>query len=289
VSIFTELKGRYCAGVYSFKGAYIYLTIIDFTSLTVILTVLFTYLDVFKREWLTGKVKAHGMFWCVKGPILVNFYFGELLLDVLTAAGVIKGTDGSDGSISWPADAVKNAIYILIVCVVMFVDSFMMLHYFGPADNIQNAGKTGQAKKTSAWKAFVDGYLAYIPEFLHTVLCCGFDSYKLMKKRIALKKRNNLGAALDGTSNNLSNNNFNPTDLLPDSNNKNNTPEYRMNELRGSNTAAPIQQYEHQSTMYQEPYQNNAYSQAGYPPQNVYDQPEIYSSPQQYHQSQHPF
>jgi hypothetical protein len=288
MSIFAELKGRYCEGVYSFKGAYVYLTIVNFFSLSVILTALFTYLDVFHREWLRGKVKAHGMFWCVKGPIMINFYFGEILLSILTTVGVIKGTDGSNGSIAWPADAVKNGIYVIIVCVVMFIDSFLMLRFFGPADNIQNAGRTGQVKKMSAWKAFVDGYLAYIPEFLHAIFCCGFDSYKLMKKRRAMKKRKNL-EALDGTSNNQSNNS-NPTDLLLDNSKNNNLSEYRMNELGvgGGNTAAPAQQQYQQQPLYQGQQQNVYSEQSGYPPQNVYHQQEAYP-PQQYQQSQHPF
>ncbi|KAG2197159.1 hypothetical protein INT47_009466 [Mucor saturninus] len=208
MSIFAELKGRYCEGAYSFKGAYVYLTIINFTSLSIILTALFTYLDVFHREWLRGHVKAHGMFWCVKGPIMINFYFGEILLSILSTKGVIKGTDGSHGSIAWSVDAVKNGISTIIICVVMMVDSFMMLRFFGPADNIQSAAKTGQTKKMSAWGAFVDGYLAYIPEFIHTFLCCGFDSYRLMKKRRALRKKKKM-AAIHGP---------NPTDHLIDDN-----------------------------------------------------------------------
>ncbi|KAI9265889.1 organic solute transporter Ostalpha-domain-containing protein [Helicostylum pulchrum] len=222
MSIFAELKGRYCEGVYSFKGAYVYLTIINFTSLSIILTALFTYLDVFHREWLRGKVKAHGMFWCVKGPIMFNFYFGEILLSGLATAGVIKGTDGTNGSIAWSVEAVKNGIYIIIICSVMMVDSFMMLRFFGPGDNIQNAANTGQTKKMTAWKAFVDGYLAYIPEFLHNCLCCGVDSYKLMKKRKELRKKKKLEAV----------NSNNPTDhLLSEEGDKNNNSSYRMNEL----------------------------------------------------------
>lgn len=242
MSIFAELKGRYCEGVYSFKGAYVYLTIINFTSLSIILGALFTYLDVFHAEWLRGKVKAHGMFWCVKGPIMINFYFGEILLSILSTVGVIKGTDGHNGSIAWSMDAVKNGISVIIICTVMMVDSFMMLRFFGPSDNIQNAAKTGQVKKMSAWGAFVDGYLAYIPEFLYTVLCCGFDSYKLMKKRRKLRKNKKLAGS-------------NPTDHLIDETRPEFNSEYRMNELGDQTTMTqqskqPIyqQEYSNQST-----------------------------------------
>ncbi|RCI03007.1 hypothetical protein CU098_012226, partial [Rhizopus stolonifer] len=189
MSIFAELKGRYCQGSYSFSGAYVYLTIINFISLSVILGALFTYLDVFHNEWKRGHIRAHGMFWCVKGPIMVNFYFGEILLTILTTVGVINGTDGSHGSIAWPADAVKNGLYVIIVCVVMMVDSIMMNKFFGPQDNIASAASVGQVKKMSPWKAFVDGYIAYIPEFLYMALRCGADSFQLMKKRRELKKR----------------------------------------------------------------------------------------------------
>lgn len=192
-SIFAELKGRYCDGVYSFKGAYVYLTIIDFISLSIILTALFTYLDVFHSEWQRGKIRAHGMFWCVKGPIMVIFYFGEILLTILTTVGVIKGTDGSHGSIAWSADAVKNGLYVIIVCVCMMVVSCMMAKFFSPADNIEAAMASGEKKQKGMFGAFIDGYVAYIPEFLYKMVCCGVDSVKLAKKRKALKKRKTLG------------------------------------------------------------------------------------------------
>ena len=258
LSIFAELKGRYCEGAYSFKGAYVYLTIINFFSLSLILTALFTYLDVFHREWVRGKVKAHGMFWCVKGPIMVNFYFAEILLSILTTAGVIKGSN--TGSIEWPADAVKNGIKVIIICAVMMIDSFMIFRFFGPSDNIANAGKAGQTQKMSAWKAFVDGYLAYIPEFLRTFFCCGVDSYRLAKKRRELKKRNKNGDISP-------NENSDPTNLLLEKNNVGSTAGegYRMNQLQSAPSAAPEHhdQYDSYHTAQQQPiYQQ----QEGYPP-----------------------
>lgn len=290
MSIFAELKGRYCEGAYSFKGAYVYLTIINFISLSIILTALFTYLDVFHREWLRGKVKAHGMFWCVKGPIMVNFYFGEILLSILTTVGVIKGS--TSGSIEWPADAVKNGINVIIICVVMMVDSFLMFRFFGPADNIQSAGKSGQIEKMTAWRAFVDGYLAYIPEFIHNVLCCGVDSYKLAKKRKALKEKKKL-EALNGSN---SNNNSNPTDLLLQENNNdkeanNGQQEYGMSELGGNTTTStqPLPAMTQQQSIYQQ--QQDVYPPQNYSTQNqsIYHQQDVYP-PHQYQQnSQHPF
>ncbi|CEP17278.1 hypothetical protein [Parasitella parasitica] len=239
MSIFAQLKGRYCEGVYSFKGAYVYLTIINFFSLSVILTALFTYLDVYHREWKRGNVPAHGMFWCVKGPIMFIFYIGEILLTILTTAGVINGTDGTHGSIAWPADAVKNGLYVIIICAVMFVDCFMMLRFFGPKDNIQNAAKNGQSNKMGYWRAFYDGYISYIPEFFYLVACCGADSFKLMKKRKALKKRKEM-EALNGTNNNMGNNS-NATDHLLETQ----TSEYKMDNLGGyqPTSQAAISQY----------------------------------------------
>ncbi|KAI9266086.1 organic solute transporter Ostalpha-domain-containing protein [Sporodiniella umbellata] len=189
MSIFAELKGHYCAGSYSFKGAYVYLTIINFISLSIILTALFTYLDVYHAEWQRGKIRAHGMFWCVKGPIMVIFYFGEILLTILTTTHVIKETDGTHGSIAWPAEAVKNGLYVIIVCVCMAVVSCMMAKFFGPADDIEAARLAGAKKQKGMFGAFVDGYVAYIPEFIYKIICCGVDSVKLAKKRKALKKR----------------------------------------------------------------------------------------------------
>ncbi|KAG0175383.1 hypothetical protein DFQ28_000941 [Apophysomyces sp. BC1034] len=203
ISIFAELKGRYCPGSYNFHGAHVYLVIINFCSLSVILTALFTYLAVFDKEWKRGKIPAHGMFWCVKGPIMVIFYFGEILLSILETVHVIKGTDGShskDG-IAWPPQAVKNGLYVIIICVVMCVVVFLMAKYFGPQDAVTKhhmEGEDEEGKKMSPWMAFVDGYLWYIPMFFYSVLCCGVDSYRLVKKRVELKARKKRGEVTVG-------------------------------------------------------------------------------------------
>lgn len=197
MSIFAEIKGRYCEGSYSFKGAYVYLTIVNFVSLSVILTALFTYLDVFKKEFKSGKIPSHGMFWCVKGPIMIIFYFGDILLTILTTCHVIKGTSGIINpvdntylSVPWTADAVKNGIYVIVICVTMFVDCFLMLRYFGPKDDIKRAlEKDEKAHKKSYLGAITDAYLAYIPQFLYMCFNCFIDSCRLCRKRRQMKKR----------------------------------------------------------------------------------------------------
>ncbi|KAL0092874.1 organic solute transporter Ostalpha-domain-containing protein [Phycomyces blakesleeanus] len=190
VSIFTSIKGFYCGSSYNFHGAHVYLVIINFTSLSIILSALFTYLAVFEAEWKKGQISAHGMFWCVKAPIMIIFYGGDILLTGLTTAGVIHGTTGetsSDG-IAWPAAAVKNGIYVIIVCVVMCAVTFMMVKYFGPRDNLTNQLEK-DVRPLGVWVAIVDAYLGYIPEFLYNVFGCGKDSYQLVRKRVELRSR----------------------------------------------------------------------------------------------------
>lgn len=116
VSIFTELKGRYCADSFSFKGAHVYLTIVNFIALSLIISTLFTYLAVYKDEWKRARISAHGFFWCVKGPIMINFYIGSLLLSGLAYKGVLHGTDGSHSSdgLAWSAEAVRNGLEVII-------------------------------------------------------------------------------------------------------------------------------------------------------------------------------
>ncbi|KAI9314942.1 organic solute transporter Ostalpha-domain-containing protein [Dichotomocladium elegans] len=189
-SIASEAKGYYCAETYNFHGAYVYLTIINFTSLSIILAALFTYLAVFEEEWKRGNITAHGMFWCVKGPIMIIFYFGDILLSILETKDVIKGTDGtqSGDDLAWPSAAVKNGVYVIIICTVMVVVSFMMLKYFGPQDAVLKHMED-DAPRMSGWMALVDGYLSYLPEFFHKVLLCGVDSYRLARKRAKLRAR----------------------------------------------------------------------------------------------------
>ncbi|GAB5588308.1 hypothetical protein Unana1_03208 [Umbelopsis nana] len=190
-----QLKGRYCAEVYSVKGAYLWLTVINFGSLSLILTALFTYLAVFNAEYHRGNIPAHGMFWCVKGPIMIIFYVGEILLSILVTAHVIKGTDGStshDGTV-WSPQAVKFGIYVLLVCFVMVVASILMLKYFGVHSTqhrlLEDTADLDRANKLSVWSAFVDSLLSFIPEFFRNVLCCGLDSLKLARKRAEMRGR----------------------------------------------------------------------------------------------------
>ncbi|KAI9257232.1 organic solute transporter Ostalpha-domain-containing protein [Phascolomyces articulosus] len=188
ISIITSVKGYYCGESYSFQGAYVYLTIINFILLSLILSALFTYLAVFHNEWKRGQISAHGMFWCVKGPVMAIFYFGDILLSILKTCNVIKGTDGTQSSdgLAWPASAVKNGLYVIIICATMTVASILMLRFFGPQDQIRNKGSK---QRITGWKAFVDAYITYIPEFFRNILCCGIDSYRLARKRAELRKR----------------------------------------------------------------------------------------------------
>lgn len=284
MSIFAELKGRYCEGSYSFKGAYVYLTIINFASLSVILTALFTYLDVFHKEFKDGRIPSHGMFWCVKGPIMVIFYFGEVLLTILTTCDVIKGTSGiinpDDGtylSVPWSADAVKNGIYVIIICATMFVDCFLMLKYFGPQDNIKKAVEKGQVDKMTYWKAFTDAYLAYIPQFLKMCFGCFIDSCALCKKRRQLKKRKQNELSSPGlltadnnssdqdqtipmTQTHQANNNSYPTVAMPEPQHGRPSEDYYYNPSNTNNHYYNNQPHTDSNAYYNNNYNDNAYS-----------------------------
>ncbi|CAO3576923.1 unnamed protein product [Absidia cylindrospora] len=210
VSVITQSKGYYCGSSFSFHGAHVYLVIINFTSLSIILTALFIYLAVYHDQWKDGGIPAHMMFWAVKGPIMAIFYFGEILLSGLSYAGIIKGTDGthSRDNLPWTAEEVQSGIYVIIVCVTMCIASLVMIRCFNvdqrmaksTADddegNYQPLNGQLSPHKLSAWMAFVDAYLVYIPEFLRNVLCCGVDSYRLAKKRIEIRGRKKRGVGL---------------------------------------------------------------------------------------------
>ncbi|KAI8335337.1 organic solute transporter Ostalpha-domain-containing protein [Chlamydoabsidia padenii] len=193
VSVISQAKGYYCGNSFSFHGTHVYLVIINFTSLSIILTALFTYLAVFHDQWKAGGIHAHGMFWCVKGPIMAIFYFGDILLSGLVHVNVIKGTDGthSADNLPWTSEEVKSGIYVILICVTMCIATLLMARYFNQIDSTQLS-----PHKLSVWMAFVDAYLGYIPEFLRNVLCCGVDSYRLARKRIELRARKKRGVGL---------------------------------------------------------------------------------------------
>ncbi|KAI9312078.1 organic solute transporter Ostalpha-domain-containing protein [Dichotomocladium elegans] len=186
------VKGVYCAGQFDPKGAYVYLVIINFASLSLILCVLFTYLAIFNDEWNDGRIRAHGMFWCVKLPIMFIFYFGDLLLAGLSHLGVIKDEAPSNaGGTFWPAEAIKNGYYVLLICAVMALVAILMQRYFG-LDPQDYAFDDGDAATWSAYiYAFVDAFLGFVPEFFRNVFLCGGDTVTLAKKRVLLRKRQN--------------------------------------------------------------------------------------------------
>ncbi|EIE80869.1 hypothetical protein RO3G_05574 [Rhizopus delemar RA 99-880] len=189
ISIITQIKGIYCDGQFSPKGAYVYLAIIQFSSLSIILMALFTYLSVFDKEWKDGNIRAHGMFWCVKGPIMIIFYCGDILLAILSYFNVIQDKPpGSPSGTYWTTEAIKNGYYVLIICVTMTVVAVLMQIYFGlDAKEYQT-----EEPEHNYFVALVDGFLAYIPQFIRNVFMCGGDTVVLAKKRIKLRKERRL-------------------------------------------------------------------------------------------------
>ncbi|CAO0791159.1 unnamed protein product [Mucor circinelloides] len=189
ISIFAQIKGVYCDGQFSPHGAYVYLATIQFISLSIILMALFTYLSVYNSEWKEGNIRAHGMFWCVKGPIMVIFYFGDILLAILGYFDVIKDKPASTpGGTYWTAAAIKNGYYVLIICVCMAIVAMLMQIYFGlDAKEYQT-----EEPEFGYFEALSDGFLAYIPQFIKNVFMCGGDTVVLAKKRIKLRKERRL-------------------------------------------------------------------------------------------------
>lgn len=190
VSIITQVKGVYCDGQFALNGAYTYLVIINFASLSLILAVLFTYLAVYNDEWKHGRIRAHGMFWCVKLPIMIIFYFGDLLLAALSHFDLIHDeAPKHSGGTFWPAAAIKNGYYVLLICAVMAIVALLMDRFFGldPQEYILDD------EEATSWRAyilaFVDGYLSFVPEFFKNVFLCGGDTVLLAKKRMHLRKK----------------------------------------------------------------------------------------------------
>ncbi|KAI8145702.1 organic solute transporter Ostalpha-domain-containing protein [Fennellomyces sp. T-0311] len=188
ISIITQINGVYCDGQFVTNGAYLYLVIINFTSLSIILMAMFTYLSVYSEEWHLGRICAHGMFWCVKLPIMIIFYFGDILLAGLGHWGVIgESRPHHSGGTYWPADAVKNGYYVLIICAVMAVVAILMERYYS-LDPDEYARYDKETTWSSYMRAFVDGFLAFIPEFFRNVFLCGGDTVVLAKKRMDLRQ-----------------------------------------------------------------------------------------------------
>ncbi|KAJ2963606.1 hypothetical protein NQZ79_g1395 [Umbelopsis isabellina] len=186
ISIITQLHGTYCPGAFSPKGAYIWLTVINFCSLSLILAALFTHLAIYANEWKMGKIKAHGMFWCVKGPIMIIFYFGNILLSALVYFNVIKDVPAANGGTDWPAAAIKNGYYSIVVCFVMMIDALFMMKYYGMDEEDYFDHKD---QHMNFFVAMADAFLAFIPQFFRNLFSCGQSTVRLAKKRQQLKLR----------------------------------------------------------------------------------------------------
>lgn len=187
----TELNGFYCPGSFSPKGAYVWLTVINFFCLSLILGALFTYLAVFHNEWKLGGIKAHGLFWCVKGPIMIIFYFGSILLSALTTFHVIKDVPPANGGTFWSAAAIKNGYEAIIICFVMAIDTVLMMRYYGMDEEDYFDHND---EHLNFFMAFVDAFLAFIPQFILSLMTCGQSTVRLAKKRQELKLRRKMGA-----------------------------------------------------------------------------------------------
>lgn len=159
------------------KGFHVYSVILNFFSLTIILTALFTYLFAYDSEWKQAQVPAHAMFWSVKGPIMAIFWMNDVILSMLQSLNVIKGT------LYWSAANVKNGYAACFVCVVMLIDIIVMQRYYGPPPREEGNQASGPLD------AFADALLFFLPEFLQRLLFCGRDSYVLVQKRKSMKLR----------------------------------------------------------------------------------------------------
>ncbi|CAM0137873.1 unnamed protein product [Umbelopsis sp. WA50703] len=168
------------------KGAYMWLTAINFCSLSLILAALFTHLAIYANEWKMGNIKAHGMFWCVKGPIMIIFYFGNILLSALVYFNVIKDVPAANGGTDWPAAAVKNGYYSIVVCFVMMLDALFMMKYYGMDEEDYFDHKN---QHMNFFVATGDAFLAFIPQFFRNLVTCGQSTVRLAKKRQELKLR----------------------------------------------------------------------------------------------------
>jgi hypothetical protein len=121
---------------------------------------------------------------------MVIFYFGDILLAILQYFGLIKDkAPNTPSGTYWPAAAIKNGYYVLIICICMTVVSILMQIYFGLDEKeyiVQDPADLNY------FEALSDGFLAYIPQFIKNVFNCGGDTVVLAKKRIKLRKERRL-------------------------------------------------------------------------------------------------
>ncbi|KAI9305767.1 hypothetical protein BJ944DRAFT_179416 [Cunninghamella echinulata] len=188
ISLISQSQGYYCESGFNFKGAHVYLVLINFVSLSFIIITLFIYLAVYSKEFKQLQVPSHGMFWTIKLPILIEFYIGSILLSILKYVAVIKAKKTGNHELDHEmVEQIKMGLESIITCFVMCVSSFMMVKYYNLDRDISKVqhdnGISNNYIELPVWFALMDAYFYYIPEFIRQVYGCGTETYQLARKR----------------------------------------------------------------------------------------------------------
>jgi len=144
--IITNALGLYCeSGGINFHFSYVYLSIVDFISITVALYGLFTFYQLTKEE-LEGR-RPLAKFLAIKLIVFATFYQG-FVFEILEKTGTIKA------STYWSATNVANGLSALCLCIEMvFFSLFMMWAY--PASEYKDRNK---GIKQPVWRGILDTF-----------------------------------------------------------------------------------------------------------------------------------
>ncbi|KAF9996144.1 hypothetical protein BGZ80_003450, partial [Entomortierella chlamydospora] len=142
-AVVLQYYGLYCETVYDFHFGMVYITIIDFISVSVALYCLVLFYQTINMEIQDRSPLLK--FMCVK-MVVFFCYWQTCLLSLLGALGVFKPEDG------WTIINVELGISSILICVEMVVFSILHVYSFSYRPYVI-PGVT-----TSAFKSLVDGF-----------------------------------------------------------------------------------------------------------------------------------
>ncbi|KAF8523464.1 DUF300-domain-containing protein [Hysterangium stoloniferum] len=156
--IISEAFGVLCRQIYSVHFAQVYITAIDFTSISVALYGLILFYNLTKHE-LEGR-RPLSKFLCIKGALLMLTFYQEFVFSTLEKYDIIKATE------FWTATNVADGLNALATDVEMvFFAGFMLWSYRASeyADPAQG--------KTNVFYAILDRYAfpVHSPDFIKEI------------------------------------------------------------------------------------------------------------------------
>ncbi|KAI9227244.1 MAG: organic solute transporter Ostalpha-domain-containing protein [Piptocephalis tieghemiana] len=141
-AIIMQSKGVYCPENYNPGNGHIYVTVINFASVTIAMYCLLMLYFSLRRE--LAPYSPGLKFWCVKLVIFFCFW-QQIILSILGHFKVIKPTT------YWTTANISTGLQAILVCFEMIVFAFLHIRAFPYAPYMPGGQEAGDRRKPKRW------------------------------------------------------------------------------------------------------------------------------------------